>query len=66
MNNENGQALLARVRPGCLVTVRQPDGRQVTGRAHYLPMSDSWHTRTGRDAMPQAVTASNIIRVQEG
>lgn len=67
MNNEHGAAMLARVRTGDLVTVRLPDGRQNTGRAGVLSNLEGLRevfARIAPDAMPVAVTAGNIIRVQ--
>ena len=61
MNNSNGAALLARVKPGDLVTVRAGDGSRVTGRAEFI----------GKAAICKAqpvsasrfVTAGNIISI---
>lgn len=59
MNNENGKALLARVRAGDLVTLRMPDGSQFTGRAWIgLGMF-----ATGADGRALRVTESNILRI---
>ncbi len=68
MNNSNGDALLARLRTGALVTLRGESGATYTGRAER---SHGPHERTLGDwQMRQAggilwpVTAANLIRVQ--
>ena len=64
MNNVNGAALLARVKPGCLVTIRREDGGQSTGRArwHELMPGAKW-LYDGRQEHP--ITESNIINVRD-
>jgi hypothetical protein len=62
MNNSNGDALLARVTPGALVTVRRRDGGQSTGRAEQGP-TGAWRARTG-PLFSEPITAATIIRVQ--
>lgn len=67
MNNENGAALLARVKPGDLVTIRRYDGSRRTGRAHShhdMTGRREFYVTTGYDAMPESVTAGNIIKVE--
>lgn len=64
MNNENGAALIARIRPGSMVTIRRPDGAMLTGRASERSADGGWLIR-GRDGMPHAVSAGNCTRVQQ-
>lgn len=63
MNNGNGAAMLTRLQPGDLVTVRRPDGGQSTGRARRNIMEDGWNILS-TDGLWRTVTAANIIRVQ--
>lgn len=62
MNNSNSASLLARLRPGDLVTIRRPDGSRATGRADQFAES-GWFLRTGPDGMPEAITRANIVRI---
>lgn len=60
MNNLRGQVLLEALRPAALVTVRTPEGREITGRAHVESTGPYIRNAYG---MPVAVTAANIVRV---
>lgn len=63
MNNRNGAALLARIQPGDLVTVRRADGGTLTGRAdpvgHPSDPAGSWRM-VARGGIYLA-TESNIV-----
>lgn len=72
MNNVNGAALLARVRPGDLVTIRKRDGSTLTGRASRdveslgaLLNPDRMDVRDAR-GFRYSVTAANIVAVRPG
>lgn len=62
MNNSNGAALLARVKPGDLVTVRRADGGRATGRAELRP-TGHWYARTG-PLFSERMHADNILSFQ--
>lgn len=72
MNNSNGAALLARVKPGDLVTVRAIGGELLTGRAYRFAPSPAdvwagltrpdWVILTGRHTSA-GVTAANIVSI---
>lgn len=69
MNNSNGAAMLARIKPGDLVTVRTRDGGQATGRAHRdteslgaLLNPDRLEVRDAR-GFRRTITADNVVRV---
>lgn len=62
MNNSNGAALIARVRAGSTVTIRDHRGAMVTGKA--LTGSDAgWLCRTSY-GFAFAADSGNVTRVQ--
>lgn len=61
MNNANGAALLARVKPGDLVTIRNADGSQTTGRARAS--HTGLYTCAPFSLAPEPVTADNIVSI---
>ena len=64
MNNSRGPAMLAALKPGDLVTVRDADGRRITGRVELLS-NGHWGARPGPH-LTVRITESNIISIQEG
>lgn len=63
MNNANSQALLARIRPGMLVTVKSVNGTTVTGRARPFADTAGYVIDTG-SRRGIGVNSGNIVRVQ--
>jgi hypothetical protein len=66
MNNSNGDALLARVKAGNLVTVRAIGGELLTGRAKRTRSGmgkEVWAITTGPHTSAE-MTAGNIVRVR--
>lgn len=61
MNHSQSATLLARARPGSLVTIRRPDGSTVTGRAYLAP--EGLFIRSASRFI-FAVTRENIIRTE--
>jgi hypothetical protein len=64
MNNSNGEAMMARIRAGDLVTVRRSDGGQTTGRAERGSRC-AWRIRTGA-LFSEPVLADRIVRIVPG
>jgi hypothetical protein len=64
MNNDRGAAMLATLSAGALVTIRLPDGGQRTGRAHKV--RNGWCICSMHPGSKGAITAGNIVRIQEG
>ena len=63
MNNERGAELLAALKPGDLVTIRDTDGGQRIGRAARHP--DGLFIMAGaHGGKLYKVTSSNILKVQ--
>ena len=66
MNNSRGADMLATLKPGAIVTVRDADGRLEVGRAEQV-RDDLWRVRLGHYAHDSiAITESNIISIREG
>ena len=64
MNNSNGAAMLARIKPGDLVTIRDDAGNRLTGRAERPDgLTRPWMLRIRRMGLV-LVTTDNVLNVQ--
>ena len=64
MNNSRGADMLAALKPGAIVTVRDADGRRITGRVELLS-NGHLGARPGPH-LTVRITESNIISIREG